>query len=66
MSSSAEEASSPGSQDNPYAIALVDLEAGVNVPWEDQVTEEDTEVPPLPSEAETRRAEVMRVITHGG
>lgn len=48
-----------------FAVALSDLEASAHVPLEDQVTEQETEVPPLPSEAERRRAEVMRVITRG-
>jgi len=52
--------------DSRFAIPLDDLVAGVRVPQEDQVTELDTEVPPLPSEAERRRAAEMRVITHGG
>ena len=47
-----------------FAIPLDDLEAGVHVRQEDLVTEQDTEVPTLPSEAE--RAAEMRVFTHGG
>jgi hypothetical protein len=48
------------------AVSLEELEASVRLSVEQQVTEQDTEVPPLPSEAERRRAEVMRVITRGG
>lgn len=62
MSSHQEPRDDPSS---PYSVSLDDLEAGVHVAKEDQVTEQDTEAPTLPSEAESRRAAEMRVITHG-
>lgn len=54
-----------GKGSSPFAVPLEDLVAGARVAREDHVTEQETRVPSLPSEAERRRTAEMSVIKHG-